>query len=95
MSSFLCEHCKAEILDSPKGYTTSCPHHPLERDPTMNPHPGDKLRFLSRGKPHTREVTGRRGDNIDYRIDASDVIHTCWISTWQEWCRRRKAEVIK
>lgn len=30
MSSFYCEHCGAEILDSPTGYTTGCKHYPLE-----------------------------------------------------------------
>jgi hypothetical protein len=32
MSSFKCEECGKEILDSPTGYTTGCPHHPLKPD---------------------------------------------------------------
>jgi len=30
MSSFLCETRNAEIIDTPKGYVTSCPLYPLE-----------------------------------------------------------------
>ena len=30
MSSFTCPRCGADILDSPRGYTTGCPHFPLE-----------------------------------------------------------------
>lgn len=30
MSNFVCEQCGAEILDTPTGYTTGCPHYPLE-----------------------------------------------------------------
>ena len=31
MSSFLCSECGAEIIDTPRGYVTECPHWPLER----------------------------------------------------------------
>ena len=31
MSNFLCEHCCKEIIDSPNGYITECPHHPKEK----------------------------------------------------------------
>ena len=31
MSYFHCAVCGAIILDSNKGYTTGCKHHPLER----------------------------------------------------------------
>ena len=30
MSSFICEKCGAEILDSPQGYITGCAHYPRE-----------------------------------------------------------------
>lgn len=30
MSSFICEYCGAEILDTPNGYITECEHYPLE-----------------------------------------------------------------
>jgi hypothetical protein len=31
MSSFICADCGAEILDTPQGYITGCPHYPLKR----------------------------------------------------------------
>lgn len=34
MSSFICEYCEAEIVDSPEGYVTECEHYPKERQPT-------------------------------------------------------------
>lgn len=30
MSSFLCEHCGTAIIDSPRGYVTSCEHYKAE-----------------------------------------------------------------
>ncbi|MCK5611427.1 hypothetical protein KAR91_56680 [Candidatus Pacearchaeota archaeon] len=27
MSSFICEHCGTEIIDTNSGYITSCPHY--------------------------------------------------------------------
>lgn len=30
MSSFYCEHCGKEILDSDNGYITACEHYPFE-----------------------------------------------------------------
>ena len=31
MSSFICPECGTEILDTPTGYITGCPHYPLKR----------------------------------------------------------------
>lgn len=33
MSSFICEHCGALILDTPQGYVTECEHYPMEALP--------------------------------------------------------------
>lgn len=33
MSNFCCEKCGTAILDSPRGYTTSCPHYQADPDP--------------------------------------------------------------
>jgi hypothetical protein len=30
MSSFICEKCKKDIIDTPSGYITGCEHYPLE-----------------------------------------------------------------
>ena len=32
MSSFLCEHCNANIIDTPNGYVTECKHYPLSKE---------------------------------------------------------------
>jgi hypothetical protein len=32
VSSFVCEHCGEEIIDSLQGYITGCPHYPLNND---------------------------------------------------------------
>ena len=29
MSNFACEHCGANICDSPHGYVTGCDHYPM------------------------------------------------------------------
>ena len=34
MSSFICEHCGAYIIDTEDGYTTECEHYPLEKGTT-------------------------------------------------------------
>ena len=34
MSSFRCEKCGKEIIDSENGYITSCPHYPMGKIPT-------------------------------------------------------------
>lgn len=30
MSSFICEHCGKNIIDTPTGYVTGCEHWPIE-----------------------------------------------------------------
>ena len=32
MSSFKCEKCGKDIIDTPKGYITGCEHYPIEKD---------------------------------------------------------------
>ena len=32
MSNFTCEHCGANICDSPRGYVTGCEHYPTEEE---------------------------------------------------------------
>jgi len=31
VSSFKCEHCGADILDTERGYITGCEHYPLRK----------------------------------------------------------------
>ena len=37
MSSFVCVHCGAYIIDSEGGYTTGCPHFPLPETNDTSP----------------------------------------------------------
>ena len=39
MSSFTCEHCGTDILDTPRGYITECEHYPFEE---LKPVPRNK-----------------------------------------------------
>lgn len=32
MTTFKCEKCKKEIIDTPEGYITECPHYPFNKD---------------------------------------------------------------
>jgi hypothetical protein len=37
MSSFICDKCGTEIIDSPDGYLTECEHWPKERLKPLGP----------------------------------------------------------
>jgi len=54
------------------------------RDPRENPQPGDIV-CTATGKRRT--VVSRRGGDIAYH-DKILTRRTCWITTWQNWCRR-------
>lgn len=36
MSSFVCEKCGKNIIDSPNGYITNCKHYPEDKGVTMS-----------------------------------------------------------
>lgn len=36
MASFFCKFCRKEIVDSPVGYITFCPHYPPENEKTKD-----------------------------------------------------------
>jgi|688.fasta_scaffold2424584_2 hypothetical protein len=57
------------------------------RDPRIDPQPGD---VVKKGK--TRRVNHRKGDEVFYMSGGSMVERSCWITTWQDWCR--DAEVL-
>jgi len=65
----------------------------MPRDPRLDPQPGDRVR----ANGNTRLVRRRNGGNIFYHVEeqVSRYEKNCWISTWVEWCRRNKAEVVK
>ena len=65
----------------------------IDRDPRIDPQPGDEVIARKR----TRVVTSRIGDNIIYQVKEQINAHykPCWITTWQDWCKNNKAEVVK
>lgn len=54
------------------------------RNPRENPDSGDRVATAT-GK--VRTVIERRGNEIRYRTETG-IERSCWISTWQEWCRK-------
>ena len=61
---------------------------PAERDPRVDPRPGDAMR---KGKI-ARFVTERDGNHIIYARKVGEVPRasgsfTCWITTWQDWAK--------
>lgn len=65
----------------------------MTRDPRIDPQPGDIVQATS-GKG--RHVIGVARGDIRYRqIDCKNQAERmCWLSTWREWCRKNKAEVV-
>lgn len=65
-----------------------------ERDPRLDPQPGDKLTVTTaKGTRTSREVISRGGpgdNDIVYKTDTGKE-KKCWISTWMDWAR--EAEV--
>lgn len=67
------------------------------RDPTVDPKPGDLLTSAKNGR--VRTVTRRAGREVYYRPGTSTEHGTnqgretsCWLQTWQEWCRINEAK---
>ena len=46
MSDFTCEHCGANICDSPRGYVTGCEHYLTEEGCVYNHIPVKPVRFV-------------------------------------------------
>jgi hypothetical protein len=69
----------------------------MPRDPLTDPRPGDVVRPTV-SKSRERHVAHVWAGNIDYWSPTSAGTpgrrKICWISTWMEWCRRTKAEVV-
>jgi len=67
-----------------------------DRDPCEDPQQGDVI--VLRDARRFRRVVARDGNDIRYKAGAGHgnpanyseqkKEHVCWISTWQEWCRR-------
>ena len=65
MSSFTCPKCGADILDSPQGYTTGCPHFPLENRTRVHcaPTPDILLAMLAMEEARTEDDDYNEGFN--------------------------------
>lgn len=68
----------------------------MARDPLIDPQPGDCV--MKKNK--VRLVRKREGSSIvyvlvrhpkDYPEESFSRAMSCWITTWQEWCRTAKA----
>ena len=69
----------------------------VKRDPCEDPRKGDVI--VMRDGRKFRRVLERVGNNIHYRSGAGhgnpatyseqNTIKVCWITTWQDWCRRK------
>ncbi len=58
MSNFTCEHCGANIYDSPGGYTTRCEHYPNDcsyNRPPVNPVRSVQVTYKHIGKMKPRQ----------------------------------------
>jgi hypothetical protein len=61
-----------------------------ERDPRIEPLPGDVIRKVREGaKALDRCVTGRKGHDVYYvaKSHNAGTIKNCWITTWREWAK--------
>jgi hypothetical protein len=61
----------------------------MTRDPKDMPAKGDKL---TKGKLSREVVDVKEGVHVYYRKKPDGPVSSCWITTWQDWCR--KAEVV-
>lgn len=59
---------------------------PTERDPRVDPQPGDKIFRVTDGTGfrRSRQVVARVDNDITY-LTQDGKKRTCWISTWMEW----------
>lgn len=63
-----------------------------KHDPRINPQPGDVVH--DRKRNIVRHVITREGGNIKYKRERQQGPQFCWITTWQDWCRKNKVEVL-
>jgi len=62
----------------------------MDRDACVDPQPGDKVKLVN---GQFRRCTRRSGGDVWYITSDTAVEKNCWITTWTEWCRKRKAKV--
>jgi len=67
----------------------------VQRDPRVDPRPGDVVKRAYGVRWKTRIVTKRRGVTIIYvRHLGSETICCCGLSIWQQWCAHPEVQVV-
>lgn len=62
-------------------------------DPLVDPKVGDVVVAAQKRQTVERRVVKRDGYNIFYTSSTRNGTQLCWITTWQDWCRKHRAEV--
>jgi len=66
-----------------------------QRDPRVDPRPGDVVARAYGERWKTRIVVERRGANIAYiRQMPSETLCSCLLAAWQEWCAHPAVQVL-
>jgi len=65
------------------------------RDPIQDPQAGDSVVARIGDVYVTRTVQHNDEGNIHYDDSRKVKTQQCWISSWMEWCRKNKAEVVR
>lgn len=72
----------------------------LARDPAVDPQYGDIVRstiYKNCRERHPIKRYGAMNNEVQYYSVTAQksVIKSCWITTWQDWCRKNKVEIIQ
>lgn len=68
----------------------------MDRDPRIDPRPGDMVCSTRHKDGRERHVVRRDGNNIYYltvTVNKTSDRKCCWITTWQDWCRANSVEI--
>lgn len=68
-----------------------------QRDPRIDPRAGDVVRASRFKNNRERHVVARHAGDIAYSAVTAtkSVRKTCWITTWQDWCKKHGVDVIQ
>lgn len=76
------------------------------RDPKIDPREGDCVMATIGGRSVMRTVVNvvlaepradmtYRARKVRYTSNVRRGEHPCWITTWQDWCHKNRAEVLE
>jgi hypothetical protein len=66
-----------------------------DHDPRIDPQAGDSVIARIGDQYVTRTVRAITQDGICYDDSRRTKWQICWFTTWQDWCRKNKAEVVR